>query len=71
MRINKFKDKDTMESALVDLISGVVSLLLRGFGGFIYSLGTKHGLGRPEFTVPHPALTRATSVPHPLLLAAQ
>lgn len=44
--MNKFKDKDTVESVLVDLISVVVSLLLRGLGGFICSFSAKQRAGR-------------------------
>lgn len=44
--MSKFKDKDPVESALVDLISVVVSLLLRGLEGFICSFGAKQRAGR-------------------------
>lgn len=68
--MSKFKDKDPVESALVDLISVVVSLLLRGLEGFICSFGAKEQGGWLwlvlEFLVPRPAQLRATCLLLPL-----
>lgn len=44
--MSKFKDRNPVESVLVDLISVVVSFLLRGLGGFICSFGAKQRAGR-------------------------